>query len=176
MTAPLAFDTDRLTLRPHRLDDFAESRAMWGDPVVTKYIGGRPFTEEECWQRLHRYAGHWALLGFGFWAVRDRATGGFVGEVGFLDGKRELDPPFGATPECGWALAPAAHGRGYATEAVRGALAWAASHFGRKARTVCMIHPENQASLRVAEKVGYREYARSTYKGAPSILLERSPV
>jgi RimJ/RimL family protein N-acetyltransferase len=171
--APPAFDTDRLILRPHRVEDFPDTRAMWGDPVVTKYIGGRPFTEEECWQRLLRYAGHWALLGFGFWTVRERASGRFVGEVGLLDGKRQIDPPFDGAPELGWALAPSAHGKGYATEAVRGALGWAARHFGPKVRTVCMIDPGNLASLRVAEKCGFREYARSTYKGEPSILFER---
>lgn len=173
MPAPLAFDTDRLTLRPHRLEDFPDSRAMWGDPVVTKYIGGRPFTEEECWQRLLRYGGHWAFLGYGFWTVRERGSDRFLGEVGFLNGKRELDPPFGDTPELGWALVPSAHGKGYATEAVRAALAWGADRFGPKARTVCMIDPQNQASLRVAEKAGYREYARTTFKGAATILFER---
>jgi RimJ/RimL family protein N-acetyltransferase len=169
----LIFHTDRLTLRPHQLGDFADSRAMWGDPVVTKYIGGRPFTEEECWQRLLRYAGQWALLGYGFWTVRERSSDRFLGEIGFINGRRELDPPFGDTPEVGWSLVPSAHGKGYATEAVRGALAWGAEHFGPTARTVCMIHPENNASLRVAEKAGYREYARTTYKGDPTILFER---
>jgi len=173
MPAPLTFTTDRLTLRPHRLDDFRDSLALWSDPVVAKYIGGRPFTEEEVWQRLLRYAGHWALLGYGFWTVRERGSDRFLGEVGILDGKRELDPPFGDAPELGWALVPSAHGKGYATEAVRAAVAWGADHFGSKVRTVCMIHPDNAASLRVAEKAGYREYARTTYKGSPTILFER---
>jgi RimJ/RimL family protein N-acetyltransferase len=173
MPAPPTVDTDRLTLRSHRLDDFPDVRALWGDPVVTKHIGGRPSTQEEAWQRLLRYAGHWALLGYGFWTVRERGSDRFVGEVGILDGKRELDPPFGDAPEIGWALVPSAHGKGYATEAVRAALAWAGERFGAKVRTVCMIDPENRASLRVAEKAGFREYARTTYKGSPTILFER---
>jgi RimJ/RimL family protein N-acetyltransferase len=60
-TAP-ALDTDRLTLRGHGLADFADSLRLWSDPDVTRYIGGRPFTEEEVWSRLLRYAGHWSLL------------------------------------------------------------------------------------------------------------------
>jgi RimJ/RimL family protein N-acetyltransferase len=36
-----------------------------------------------------------------------------------------------------------------------------------------MIDPGNAASMRVAEKCGYREYARATYKGQPTILYER---
>src|SRR5437762_7040767 len=117
MPAPLSLDTDRLTLRPHRLDDFPDTRALWSDPEVTRFIGGRPLTEEETWQRLLRYVGHWSLLGFGYWAVRERGSGRFVGEVGFANGKRTLEPSFGDAPEIGWVLATSAQGRGYATEA-----------------------------------------------------------
>lgn len=168
-----AIDTERLTLRLHGLDDFPHSLAMWSDPAVTRYIGGRPSTEEEVWQRLLRYAGHWSLMGFGYWAVRERESGRFAGEVGFAVGKRPLEPSFGDAPELGWALVPAFQGRGYATEAVRAAITWGQSRFGPDRRTVCMIHPENLPSLRVAEKAGYREFARTTYKGDPTILFER---
>ncbi|HEY8209229.1 MAG TPA: GNAT family N-acetyltransferase [Myxococcaceae bacterium] len=173
MTTSISIDTDRLTLRTHRLDDFPDSRALWADPEVTRYIGGRPFTEEESWQRLLRYVGHWSLMGYGYWTVRERSSGRFAGEVGLANGRRTLDPPLGDAPESGWALAPWAHGRGYATEAVRAVLVWGAEHFGPRHRTVCMIAPENRPSLRVAEKCGYREYARTTYKGEPTILFER---
>src|SRR3712207_9437347 len=42
-----AIDTERLMLRGPRREDFEESFAMWGDPRVTKYIGGKPSTREE---------------------------------------------------------------------------------------------------------------------------------
>lgn len=167
-----ALDTPRLTLRGHRLDDFADSAAMWADAQVARHIGGRPSTEEEAWARLLRYAGHWKLLGFGYWVVREKISGRFVGEVGFGDFRRPLTPAFEGAPEVGWALAPWAHGRGYATEAVQAALAWGEAKFDA-ARTVCMIDPDNAASLRVAEKLGYREFARTTYKDAPTVLFER---
>ena len=176
MHVPTAIDTERLTLRVHRLDDFPASVALWGDPEVTRYIGGRAFTEEEVWQRLLRYAGHWSLLGFGFWAIRERGSGRFLGEVGFANGRRSLEPSFGDAPEIGWALVPAAQGRGYATEAARAVIAWGAARFGPECRTVCMISPENLPSLRVAEKCGYREFARTLYKDEPTILLERVPL
>lgn len=169
----LQLQTARLTLRRHRLEDYDDCCAMWGDPGVTRHIGGKPFTREEVWHRLLRYAGHWALMGFGYWAARETATGLFVGEMGLADFKRELTPSLGGAPEIGWALAPAFHGKGLATEAVRAVVAWGEAHFSG-ARTVCLIDPANAASLRVAEKCGYRELARTTYKGAPSILFERS--
>ena len=85
-------ETARLKLRGHRLDNFIPCASMWADPTITWHIGGKPFTEEESWTRLLRYVGHWALLGFGYWVVEERATGIFAGEIGFADYKRNLEP------------------------------------------------------------------------------------
>ncbi len=145
---------------------------MWSHPEVTRHIGGRPFTEEEVWGRVLRYIGHWTALGFGYWAIRDRSTGQYVGEVGFADFRRELQPSLDGAPEIGWALVPAAHGRGLATEAVRAVVAWGDVHFGKR-RTACLISPGNLASIRVAQKCGYQEFHRTLYKGEPTILFER---
>ena len=165
-------ETERLKMRRHRLDDFPASAAIWADPVVTRYIGGRPLSGEESWARLLRHAGHWSLMGFGYWAIEEKTTGNLVGEVGFVDYKRDLEPSLDGVPELGWIFSSRVHGRGYATEAARAALAWGQAHFTSK-RTVCLIHPENLASIRVADKCGYREYGRSPYKGHTVILFAR---
>ena len=162
--------TARLTLRAPRADDFDASFAMWRDPAVVRFIGGRAFSREEAWGRILRYVGHWAVLGYGLWAVEDRA-GRYVGEVGFGDFHRELEPGFGYTPEAGWVLAPWAHGQGLGREAVLAAVAWADRHLGE--RTVCMIDPANAPSLAVAARAGYVETGRAAYKGEPTVLLER---
>lgn len=145
---------------------------MWAHPDVTRHIGGRPFSEEEVWGRVLRYIGHWAALGYGYWAIREKGTDRFVGELGFADFKRDLQPPLNGVPEIGWALSPWAHGKGLATEAVRAAVEWSDQHFAAK-RTVCLISPANRASIRVAEKCGYKEFKRTTYKSEPTILFER---
>lgn len=170
MTVPV-IETERLRLRAHRLADFDAMAAMWGDPDVVRFISGKPATREDSWARLMRYAGHWALLGYGFWVIEEKSSGGFVGEGGFADFKRDIDPAI-ESPEQGWALAAAAHGKGYATEAVRAMIAWAEPHFGRR-DFACIISPTNLASIRVAERAGYREVARTTYKGEPTILFRR---
>lgn len=169
-----ALDTPRLLMHPHTRDDFLDSYAMWSNPEVIRYIGGKPFTREEVWARLLRYAGHWALLGYGYWVVRDKSSGRFVGEVGFADFHREIQPSLMGTPEVGWALDPAFHGHGYATEAVNAALQWADAQWPG-ADTACIIEPDNAPSLRVAQKCGYRERLRTSYKGQPTIVLRRTP-
>jgi RimJ/RimL family protein N-acetyltransferase len=167
-------ETERLRLRAHRVDDFTVCAAMWADIEVTRYLGGKPFSEEEAWSRFLRYPGHWALLGFGYWLVEEKATGNFVGEVGFADYKRDLRPSLQGTPEIGWVLASTAHGKSYATEAARAAIGWGERHFGAIG-TACIIHPENIPSIRVAEKCGYREFQLTTYKGQPAMLFFRKP-
>jgi RimJ/RimL family protein N-acetyltransferase len=168
----LQIDTERLTLRQPTRDDFAGSFAMWSDTNVTRFIGGRPFTHEETWARLLRYVGHWQVLGFGYWIVRERDTGRYVGEVGFADYQRDLDPPLNGVPEAGWAIAPHAHGKGYATEAVRAVTRWADRRWPG-AHTVCIIDPDNAVSLRVAAKCGYAQTGRATYRGNTSLVFER---
>ncbi len=171
VTAP-NIETDRLWLRGHRLDDFADSFAMWSDPVVTRFIGGKPSTEQQIWARLLGYVGHWALLGFGYWALEEKASGRFIGELGFADYKRDIDSSMRNVPELGWALASGVHGKGYATEAVRAAVAWGDECL-RAARTVCMINPENLASIRVAQKFGYHEFDRTVFNERPALFFER---
>jgi RimJ/RimL family protein N-acetyltransferase len=171
-TPPSTVETERLTLRPYRISDLDDCAAMWAHPDVVRFIGGRPFTREESWAKLTRYAGFWSLLGYSFFAMFERASGRFVGECGFADFKREMTPSLEGAPEMGWVLAPWAQKKGFATEAVREALSWMDAHFAPP-RTVCIIDLENTASIRVAEKCGFREVTRTTYKDTPITLFER---
>lgn len=173
MTAP-TIQTERLVLRAHTPADHDDCVAMWADPLVVRQIGaGRPSTAEETWARMLRNAGLWPMAGFGYWVIRERGTDRFVGEAGFGDFRRDITPALDGAPEAGWALAPWAHGQGLATEATRAMLVWADAHLSAP-RTVCMITPHNLASIRVAEKCGFREWTRTTYKDTPVHLFERA--
>src|ERR1700760_1969408 len=119
--------TARLRMRAHTLDDLQNCCALWADPDVARYTVGKPATKEEVWSRILRYAGHWSLLGFGYWVVEERESGRFVGEVGFADYHREIASPLAKLPDLGWVLSPVMHGAGYATEAAMAALKWAES-------------------------------------------------
>jgi len=170
--ATLRLETPRLRLRPFQRQDFPAYLAMWSDPEVTRFIGGKPFSRAEAWSRFVRLAGFWQMLGFGTFGVWDAATGAHLGEVGFHDMKRDLTPNLDGTMETGWSFRPEAHGRGIATEAVTALLAWADARSHDK-RITCFIDPDNQASLRVAEKTGFHEFARTRYEGRTMILFER---
>ena len=165
-------ETARLRLRPHNLEDFTDCLAMWSDPEVTRFIGGKPLNGEEVWARILRYAGHWRMLGYGYWLIEEKSSGLFVGEMGFADFKRQIAPSFDGIPEIGWALIPWAQGKGYATEALRCAVEWGDTYFGKIA-TGCLINPDNSASIRVAQKGGYREFCRTFYKEHPAVVYRR---
>jgi RimJ/RimL family protein N-acetyltransferase len=166
-------ETPRLVLRGHRLADFQALADVWASPEVTRHIGGHPSTAEESWARLMRYAGHWSMLDYGFWAITLKDGGGFIGEVGFADFHRGIDYPDGpASPEAGWVLATSAQGRGLATEAMQGALVWAQSHLPGGS-SMCIIDPGNAPSIRLALKCGYRETCRTNYRGEETAVFRR---
>lgn len=163
--------TERLTLTPMQASDLADLTALWGDPAFATAIFPAPLSSEDVWFRLLRDIGHWEALGYGNWAMRENATGAYVGSVGVLDYRRILEPALDA-PELGWGLAPRFQGKGMAFEALSAALAWCDEALNAR-RTVCMISPDNAASHALARRAGYVPYAETTYKDAPVVLLER---
>jgi RimJ/RimL family protein N-acetyltransferase len=164
-------ETPRLRLRGHTIEDASNVQLLWSDSEMTRYIGGKPLTAEECWSRLLRYVGHWSLLGFGYWILEEKSTGDFVGEVGFADYRRDLEPALETIPEVGWVLAPAKQGMGYATEAVRKVLEWGGEHFGPSS-VACLIQPDHQTSIHVANKCGFKKRQTGIYKGNPVLIFD----
>ncbi len=166
-------ETPHLRLRGHRYDDLPDSVAMWSDPIVTKFITGRASTEQQTWARLLSYVGHWAMMGFGYWAIEEKGSGDFVGEIGFADFKRDVAPSMKGKPEFGFALASRFHGKGYAGESVRAALAWADQNVASPS-TVCMVNPNNNVSLYIVKSNGYEVVDESVYNEQPVLFLSRS--
>ena len=164
--------TERLTLAPVALSDLDDLVALWGDPAFATAIFPAALSSEDVWFRLLRDIGHWEALGYGNWAIRETATGAYVGSVGVLDYRRIMTPAFDA-PELGWGVAPRFQGKGMAFEALSAALAWCDDALNAP-RTVCMISPDNAPSHALAKRAGYVPYVETTYKGAPIVLLERA--
>jgi RimJ/RimL family protein N-acetyltransferase len=106
--------------------------------------------------------------------LADRGEGDreFRGRGGLAEFQREIEPSIAGTPEMGWVLRPRFHGRGYATEAVQAVADWGDRRFAG-GRTVCLIDPGNSASIRVAEKIGFREWTTAVYRGHATKMYER---
>jgi RimJ/RimL family protein N-acetyltransferase len=167
-------ETARLILRPFRAEDFDAVAAYWGDPAVTRWTrGGQPISRGEAWLRLLQHPGHWALMGYGFWALEEKSSGTMIGEAGFIDLKRAYDPRLEGAPEIGWLLSPRAQGKGYATEAATACLRWGAAHFG-PIRVIAAVSVENRPSIRVAEKCGFREVLRKDFNGRTAVFYDRT--
>jgi RimJ/RimL family protein N-acetyltransferase len=157
------FETARLLLRPRRPEDFDACLAMDSDPEVIRYVGApwRNATEHLAFLRQRLAASY--PPGLGYWAVAPRDDPQrFLGWV-------MLHPctVAGAEVEIGWRLNRAAWGHGYATEAAAPILAQGFRN-AAMAETVADIHPENIASMRVAEKIGLTYKGVVDYQGAPA--------
>lgn len=164
-------ETERLRLRGITIEDWPFIRDRWANPQFTRYIGA-PLSEEESWGKFLRSIGQWVVMGFGYWAVDEKQTGAVIGEIGFMHYKRIMEPAIEDGPEIGWGFAPSTHGKGYASEAALCAVEWGDAHF-KTSRMTCIIDPANKGSIRVAEKCGFGEVRRATYKGDEIIVLHR---
>jgi RimJ/RimL family protein N-acetyltransferase len=160
----VTLETDRLVLRMLReadLDAFAE---MCADPEVMRYIGdGQPLTRPLAWRNLAMMVGHWSLRGYGQWTAEERSSGVLVGRIGFW--YPEGWPGF----EIGWMLRRAYWGRGYATEGARRALQYAFTDL-KQAHVISLIHPENGASIRVAQRLGEQPLGPTEVMGKPALV------
>jgi RimJ/RimL family protein N-acetyltransferase len=109
--------------------------------------GTEPWDRGRSWRHLAFLLGHWQLAGCGMWAVEQRETSTFLGMVGFAE------PEGWPGLELAWILARRWWGYGYATEGARAALTHAFTVW-QKDHVISLIHPENRASIRVAERLG----------------------
>ena len=166
-------ETERLILRAFRAEDLEPLAAMWSDPEVVRYIGGNPLSREDTWRRSLAACGQWPYTGFGYWIAELKGEGRVVGQIGFADFKRDMEPSLVGEPELGYVFAPSVHGQGIAFEACKAALDWADATLNAPSYPA-IIGPENQASIRLAEKLGFVREPDGVYRGEPIALFRRN--
>jgi RimJ/RimL family protein N-acetyltransferase len=141
-------ETARLRLRAFHAADLDAYSAMQANPNVMRYLlTGQTAARIQTWYTMLTSAGSWGLRGYGMWAVEEVAGGRFIGSVGVFE---PLDWP---EPEIAYSLDEPFWHRGFATEAAAAARDWLFAHFPHQ-RLASFIRPENQASIRVAERLG----------------------
>jgi len=145
-------ETDRLILRHFHVIDVDAIMSVFGDAEVMRYGSGVQTPEWVAkWIRgcLEDYHAKW---GFGLWAVVEKRTRCVIGYCGL---SRFADVGGQPETEIGYRLARVHWGKGFATEAAVAVRDYAFDHLSLK-RLIAIIDPQNDASIRVATKLGMR--------------------
>jgi RimJ/RimL family protein N-acetyltransferase len=150
-------ETERLLLRPPSAIDLPAWTAFLSDPEATRFIGGQQ-DDAGAWRNLCLFAGAWNVQGYSNFSVIEKATGRWIGRAG------AWFPPGWPGPEIGWAFSRDVWGRGYATEAAVRCLDWAFEQLGWK-EAIHIIHPDNNASIAVAKRIGAQLRPTKTSSG-----------
>ena len=137
--------TPRLILRPHTLDDMDAFAAFYASDH-SKFVGG-PITRERAWRSMAQEMGHWALRGFGRWAIALKDTNEWIGITGLWH------PEGFPEREVGWDIAQEHTRKGYASEAGSAARAYAYDVLGWTT-LISLVADGNDASAAVARKLG----------------------
>lgn len=161
----ITLETERLYLRPLTLDDLDDVHRMHSDPETVRYASGRVKSREESLEWLERAVDSYETIGHGFWALELKRSGDYVGHAGLL--AQVVDDV--AETEIAYWIARHQWGVGLATEAAIASRDHGFHTLGRR-RLISIIHPENQASRRVAEKVGLRVEKPSVHKGIDVLI------
>ncbi len=143
-------ETDRLLLRPMRADDIDALLAIFSDPKVMASFGGLLFDRDDMERWLRRNLAHQERVGYGLFSVLRKPDGLLIGDCGL-----ELLDDDPGVAELGYDLRSDHWGRGLATEAAAAVRDYAFRSLGLP-RLVSLIRRGNEASRRVAEKIGMR--------------------
>jgi RimJ/RimL family protein N-acetyltransferase len=147
----VALETERLSLEPLRVEHAEEMAPLLGDPRLHTFTGGEPPTLQELRDAYERRVlGHSAdeTQQWLNWIVRERSGGQAVGGM-----QATITPASdGFSAELAWVIAAAHQRRGYAREAAAAMVGWLRQQGA--ARLTADIHPDHEASMRVARALG----------------------
>lgn len=164
--------TERLRLEPFAAAHLEALAALHADPEVMRFIGdGAVMSRQETQAMIIRVGVTWRRRGYSWWSFVERGSGAVIGcgPLTHLEGDETR------ALELGWRLAPAARGRGYATEAARAILGFAFGPKIRAERVLAAVHPDNAASLAVVARLGLSPIGEETLYGGRCLVFEARP-
>lgn len=148
-------ETDRLVLRAPWAGDAPVYREFFTDAEASRAYGG-PMTPDGAWRVLATDLGHWALRGYGRWAVELKATGAMIGGCGLWW------PDGYPRSELTWWIVPAARRQGYALEASRAAVRFGYRSLGWPLVETHM-NDDNDAARGLAVALGGTVFTRERF-------------
>ena len=164
MTIPLPIETERLLIRPFDPSDADSMAKVYGDPEVMRHVVLGVLDHDRTAALLEGYRRSQEEHGFSTWAVVEKESGTVVGDAGF-----GIYAPTGE-PELGYTLATRVWGRGYGLDAAGACVETAFAHLPHR-RLLAKIEPDNERSLRLAERLGMRPVETISVDGRPHLLL-----
>ncbi|MEM7268764.1 MAG: GNAT family N-acetyltransferase [Pseudomonadota bacterium] len=165
MTPPI-LETERLIMRANKPEDFEAYASFYASDRAL--LRGGIKDREAAWYMFAAEIGHWSIRGYGFWAVEEKATGLYCGQVGLWN------PEGWAAPEVGWLMMESSEGRGIAYEAALRARAYAYDDLGWEQAASC-ISDGNHRSIKLAERMGAKLGRRHPREGRPDHLVYLHP-
>lgn len=159
-------ETKRLLFRRLTLSDLDALAELYRDPEVRRYFPEGTRTYEETKRGLeHFIKGYIQHPELGFWATIYKATGACIGRCGInpqmIEGQPEL--------EVGYLIGKAYWRQGLGGEAAHAIVDYGFEQLGLP-RLICAIDPKNQASIKVAEKIGMRLEREAMDEYGPFLL------
>jgi ribosomal-protein-alanine N-acetyltransferase len=159
-------ETHRLILRRLLPNDLDSLFALYSDPEIRRYFPEGTLTYAETREELEWFLnGHPTHPELGLWATLHKQTGEFIGRCGLLPWTIEQRPEV----EVAYLLAKTYWGQGLGTEAAQAIL-----HYGFQqlhlSRLICLIDPGNQASSKVARKIGMTLEKELELDGEPTLI------
>lgn len=162
----MKISTERLTLRPFKSSDFHALQQLLSDPVVMRFSLNGPYSEKKIRDFMNQCILKSEMNQPSLLAVIDNKTNQLIGSCGFFSqkilGKKEL--------EVGYRFLEAFWGQGFATEAALAVQNYARDKMGQS-RLISLIEKDNIASVRVAEKNGFKLEKEMFYDGRVKVCI-----
>jgi [ribosomal protein S5]-alanine N-acetyltransferase len=138
-------ETNRLFIRQFLPSDFNDLYEYLSDPSIYVYEPGEPISLDEAKELVSQRS-----MGNIFWAVVLKWENKLIGHLYF----EQLEPEERMTWELGYIFNPKYHRKGYASEASAALVEYAFTHY-HVHRIMARCNPENPASWRLLEKIGF---------------------
>lgn len=146
---PTVLQINGLIMRSLQLSDLDTLAAIWSDREVTRFLPSRgiPIPKEDVKKSIESFVQHWQR-GYGIWAIVQQDLSKMIGYCGlrYLNELNEVELLYG--------LAKTYWGRGIITQAAKASISYGFD-VANINKIIAMVLPDNDASKRVIEKVGF---------------------